>query len=133
MDRTLLNIQKNYRRSLFAFVAMVFVLIASCSVKSSIKSLVGIPLNSQQGVTKTNHSFFSNGSEKCVNGETTDTEILQSASSQTNSLLPALILTAAFLFLLGYTFLKEQSHPLYGTLKIPGTLPIFLQYRKLII
>lgn len=133
MDRTLLNIQKKYRRNLFVFVAMFFVLIASCSVKSSIKSLVGIPLNSQLGVTKTSHSFFGTGSEKCVNGETTDTEISQSTSSQTNSLLPAVLLTATFLFPLGYTFCKEHSHPLYRTLKIPGTLPIFLQYRKLII
>jgi len=132
MNRTLLKIQKKYQRNLFVFVAMVFVLIASCSVKSSIKSLVGIPLNSQHGVTKINHSFFGNGSEKCFS-ETTDTQISQSGSSQTNSLLPAIILTAIFLFLLGYTFCKEQAHPLYGTLKIPGTIPIFLQYRKLII
>jgi len=112
---------------------MLCVLLSSCPIKSGIKSLVGIPTNTEQGVPKKSSLFSAgNGTEKCVS-ETSDTKISQTVSSSTQDVLPAVLLTAAFVFLLGYTLCKQQPHPLYGSLKIPGTLPIFLQYRKLII
>jgi hypothetical protein len=112
---------------------MVFVLLSPCHVKNGIKSLAGIPSRTEQDLAKKSNLFFaSNGTEKCVS-ETSDTKISQTVSSNTHDLLPAVLLTTAFVFLPGYTLCKQQPHPLYGSLKIPGTLPIFLQYRKLII
>lgn len=133
MNRTSPDITKNHLRQLFAFAAAILIVLMSCSVKSGIKSLAGIPVNTEQGLAKNKHGFIGAGSETCLNGETTDTKISQTASFNTITLLPAVILTAAFLFLFGYTPRKEKLHPLYGNLKIPGTLPLFLLYRKLLV
>lgn len=130
MDWTLSNTKKYTQRCLFVCIVVVLVLLTSCPVKSSIKSLAGIPANTEQGLVKKNDVV---GSERCVVGETADTKISPTTSFQTNDWLPIAILAVTFLFLLGYTRCNEQSHPLYGSLKIPGTLPIFLQYQKLII
>lgn len=130
MDWTLSNTKKYTQRCLFVCIVVVLVLLTSCPVKSSIKSLAGIPANTEQGLVKKNDVV---GSERCVVGETADTKISQTSSFQTNDWLPIAVLSVTFLFLLGYTICNEQSHPLYGSLKIPGTLPIFLQYQKLII
>lgn len=133
MDRNLPNITKKHLRQLVVFAAAVLIVLMSCAVKSSIKSLVGIPVNTEKGVAKSNQHFFGSASETCVIGETTDTTIFQTTSLNANDLLPAVILTVTFLFLLGFRPFKKQSHPLYGNLKIPGTLPLFLLYRKLIV
>lgn len=133
MNRTLPNITKNHLRQLFVFTAALLIVLTSCSVKSSIKSMAGIPVNTEQGLAKSNHGFFGAGSETCVNGETTDTKISPTTFFNANNLLPAVNLTAAFLFLFGYTPCKEQLHPLYGNLKISSTLPLFLLYRKLLV
>lgn len=130
MDWTLSNTKKYTQRCLFICIVVVLVLLTSCPVKSSIKSLAGIPANTEQGLVKKNDVV---GSERCVVGETADTKISPTTSFQTNDWLPIAILAVTFLFLPGYTSCNEQSHPLYGSLKIPGTLPIFLQYQKLII
>lgn len=132
MNRTVPYNSRTYQRYLFVFAAMVFVLFSSCPIKSSIKSLAGIPANTEQGLAKKSNPFSGNGAEKCI-GENSDTKIAQTVSLNTNDLLPAVLLTAAFVFLLGYTLSKEQPHLLYGNLKISSTLPIFLQYRKLVI
>lgn len=133
MNRTLPNITKNHLRQLFVFTAAVLIILTSCSVKSSIKSMAGIPVNTEQGLAKNKHGFIGAGSETCLNGDTTDTKISQTASFNPITLLPAVILTAAFLFLFGYTPRKEKLHPLYGNLKIPSSLPLFLLYRKLLV
>ncbi|HLU90827.1 MAG TPA: hypothetical protein VKZ51_13395 [Cyclobacteriaceae bacterium] len=133
MGRTFPNITKKHFRQLAAFAAAMLIVLMSCSVKSSIKSLVGIPVNTEQGVGKKHHGFFGSASETCVLGETADIKFSQAASYSANDLLPAVLLTATFLFLFENTVDKGQSHPLYGSLKIPGSLPLFLLYRKLIV
>lgn len=133
MDEKSLNIPKNYQRYFAVFAVLVFVLLSSCPVKNSIKNLAGIPANTEQGLAKSNHSLFGNISEKCANSETTDTKISQTISFQINNLLPAVILTAAFLFFFSYTLYKKPAHPFYGNLKTSSAIPIFLEYRKLII
>ncbi len=133
MNRTLTNSSKKFMRCVFVFAAMVFILLSSCPVKSSIKTLIGFPVKTEQGAAKGNHTFFGNNIERCVNSETTETSVSQIVSVNANNLLPAILFTAAFLFLIGYTLCKEQSHLRYGSTKISGALPIFLRYRKLII
>ena len=61
-----------------------------------------------------------------------DTKIAQTPSKM-NDLLPVIVLMAVFLFLCNIPYAGGQAHHLYDTLKITGTLPIFLQYQKLII
>jgi hypothetical protein len=131
MNRTFPNIPKKTLRYIFVFAAMVLVLLSSCPVKSSLRTLAGFPVKTEQGVTKGNHTFFA--SERCVNTPTTETSVSQTVSADTNNLLPVVLFTAAFLFLPGYALCREQSRTLYGNIRIPGTLPIFLQHRKLII
>src|SRR5690349_528963 len=113
MDWTLSNTKKYTQRCLFVCIVVVLVLLTSCPVKSSIKSLAGIPANTEQGLVKKNDVV---GSERCVVGETADTKISQTSSFQTNDWLPIAILAVTFLFLPGYTWRNEQSHPLYGSL-----------------
>lgn len=116
----------------FVSVLMILVLLTSCSIKNGLKNFAGTQVNTEQILGK-KASLFS-GLEECYdNVVTTSTKISEEISSNANDLLPAVLLTATFLFLSGYTVRREQLHPLYGNSKISGTLPIFLQYRKLII
>src|SRR3546814_224619 len=127
MNRSLANsISKAYRRNPFVLAAMVLLLLASCPVKSGIKHLAGIPVNTEQSDTKGNYSFFGSALEKCVNGDATDKEIASSTSSQTNNLVPAVLHAATILLLATYTRRKEPQPSLYGSLKFTGRLPIFL-------
>ena len=124
---------KNHRRHNIVLAAMVLVLLTSCSIKNGLKFLSGFQVNTEQSLGKKASLFSENGLEKCYQSVATiSTKISQEISSNAND-LPAVIFTVTFLFLFGYTLSKEQLHPLYGNSKISGTLPIFLQYRKLII
>lgn len=133
MSSILSNTTPNYRRYFLVFAAMVFILLTSCPVKGGIKTLIGLPVKTEQGLAKGNKGFIGNGSEKCSNAATDQIIVSPITFENAGHLLPAIILTAAFLFLLGYTLYKAPAHPLYGNLKISGPLPIFLQYRKLIL
>ena len=132
MNRTVPYIFKNYLRQSLVFAAAILIVLTSCSIKSSIKSLLGVPAHTEQHVSKKNGKFFGSTSETCVIGEPGDTKISQAASLGTN-LLPALFLAAAFLFPLAIAPQKEPSHPLFGNFKIRLNLPLFLLYRKLIL
>ena len=98
------------------------------------------PLNStiygatEQAPTKGGTNFSATTFEKC-----SPTEITHSQSNQNNlsspDLLPVAIFTAAFLFLFGIRYItKGNKHPLYSSSgKIRNAIPLFLEYRKLII
>ena len=135
MNRTLPNILVNCKRYFLVFAAMLLVLITSCAVKTSIKNLAGIPIKTERGVPKGSHNFSSNTLEKCSQFDASDIQIVQKVSFNANNLLPAVIFTAAFLFLFGFRPVsKENNHPLYsGSGKIRSSIPLFLEYRKLII
>lgn len=129
----MLNIIKNYRQYLAVCATVVFVLLTSCPVKSSIKSLAGVPVNTEQQAVNKNNPLYGNEVEQCADGQTKDANIIQTPSSYASDLLPAVLFAVTFIFLFGYALCKEQTHPRYSNLKIPGSLPIFLQYRRLII
>ena len=132
MNRIFPNITENHLRQLLVLAAAVLIVLTPCSVKSSIKSLTGIPVNTEQGLSKHHHSFLGTASGTCVSVQSTDTKISLKASSDANDLLPTAI-TASFIFLATPKLCEEQSHPLYGNLKIPGRLPLFLLYQKLMV
>lgn len=135
MDRTIPNILANCKRYFLVFAAMLLVLLTSCAVKTSIKNLVGIPLETERSLPKANHNLLANTLVKCSQLNVEDTQIVQKNSFKANDLLPAVILTVSFLFLLGIPPVSnENKHPLYNSSgKIRSAIPIFLEYRKLII
>lgn len=133
MNRTVSNIKMNYRRGFFAFATILLVLLTSCPVKISIKNLAGIPVKTEQPTTpKSHHSV--NTVEKC-NVVASEMQIVQKSSLDVNDLLPVILFTASFFFFIGFrTESKENKHPTYsGSSKIRSSIPIFLEYRKLII
>uniref|UniRef100_F4C762 Lipoprotein n=1 Tax=Sphingobacterium sp. (strain 21) TaxID=743722 RepID=F4C762_SPHS2 len=135
MSKTIPNIVNNFQRYLFVFATAFLVLFSSCAVKASVKTLAGIPTKTERGVPKGNQNFSTNTLEKCAQFDASDTQIVQKVSFNANDLLPAVIFTAAFFFLFGLRPVsKESKHPLYsGSGKIRSSIPIFLEYRKLII
>lgn len=130
MNKTLLHIFKNYQKYILVFAGIILILL-SCPVKSSIKTIAGFPSHKEQGLTKGNSAFWGNNIQQCANSEVAETAI--SFSVDVNHLLPALLLTATFLFLHGYMFYKEPSHFLDEPLKAYNSLPLFLQHCRLII
>lgn len=130
MCRTLSNKLRHQRPYCFALVAIFLILLSSCPIKSSIKQLAGIPTKAAQ--SQANNSTPGNIEEQCLNGKATETNHSKTASSRTDNLLPN-IFRIAFLFLLGFTFYKNRSNSFYSRPKAPFAVPIFLQYRKLVI
>lgn len=135
MNSIIPNIFEYCKRSLLVFAAMLLVLLSSCAIKTSIKTLAGAPVKTERGMPKGSQSFSTNSAEKCAQLDVFDTQIVQKNSFNANDLLPAVILTAAFLFLFSFRPLsKENKHPLYsGSGKIRSSIPLFLEYQKLII
>lgn len=131
MIRTLSNRIKTYHPYGLVFVTMLLTLLTSCPIKSGIKSLAGIPINVEQGHAKS--GVVGNILGQCMSGSTTDSVITKSMSHHTNKLLPSVIFIAAFLLLLGFRIYKGQSNLFYRKLKVPNIVPLFLQYRKLVI
>lgn len=124
----------NCKRYFFVIAAILLVLLTSCPVKIAIKNMAGIPVKTEQAPTKGGTNFSATTFEKC-----SPTEITHSQSNQNNlsspDLLPVAIFTAAFLFLFGIRYItKGNKHPLYSSSgKIRNAIPLFLEYRKLII
>lgn len=119
------------RQYFLVFAAMALVLFTFCPIKSSIKGLIGLPAKTEQGLPKNSSLFFGNDAGRCISSEGTETRISQSIPVNADNLLPVVLLATAFLF--SSIRSKEAPHPLYGSVRIPRALPIFLQYRKLLI
>jgi len=135
MERTAPHFTKNYRQYFTVLTAFIFVLLTSCPVKSSLKSLAGIPVNTEQGSSaKKNNPLFGNGMELCAQSDLTDVKISPTISPNTNDLLSAVLLITVLSFLFcGFIPDGEPSKPGYATQRISCTLPIFLRHRQLII
>lgn len=135
MNRTVPNINNNFQRCLFVFATVFLILFSSCAIKASVRNLVGIPSKTEQSNSKTHQNFTANYVEKCAEIENADTLIVQKVSFDANDLLPVVLYIATFLFLFRFrSESKESKHPVYsGSSKIRSSIPIFLEYRKLII
>lgn len=135
MNRSTPNILEYCKRSFLVFATVILVLLTSCAVKGSIKSIAGIPIGTERSIPKSNHQFSSSSIEQCAEFEIADAPIVQKKSFNANDLLPVVLFTTTFLFLLGLRpVIKENKHPIYsGSSKIRSTVPIFLEYRKLIL
>lgn len=129
------NILLNCKRYFFVFAAILLLMLTSCAFKGGIKTLAGVPTKTEQGVPKNNNNFSVNTLEKCAQTDTGDIQIVQNISFNANDFLPAVLFTALFLFSFSFrAVIKENKHPLYsGSRKIHNSVPIFLEYRKLIL
>lgn len=125
----------NCKRYFVVFATMLLVLLSSCPVKTSIKTLVGGAAKTERNLPKPNRNFLSSAIDKCAEFEVADTQIAQKFSFKANNLLPVVLFTASFLFLFSLLpLIKENKHPIYnGSSKIRSSIPIFLEYQKLII
>ncbi|WP_417363938.1 hypothetical protein [Galbibacter sp.] len=135
MKRTILNISTSFKQYFLVLTAILFVLLSSCAIKSSIKELTGISANTEQGVPQNSRNLFTNSVEKCPSFDISDSQVVQNISSHSDDLLPLISFKTAFLFLFDFPSLESESiHPLYnGSRKIQSSIPIFLEYQKLII
>lgn len=134
MNRKAKNMSTPFWRNFFAITCILLICLTSCAVKGSIKSMVGIPVKAEQNTAKSSHTFLDNGSVQCQTLQNADIEIIKSLSANELQILPFVLFSAISLFMLVLaTNNKAQAHPSYNNVKIPGNLPIFLQYRKLII
>lgn len=120
---------------MFVVATMLLVLLSSCAVKTSIKTLIGASPSTEQNLPKGNQNISSAMLEKCAQVDVWETQTTQKFSFHASDLLPAVLFTAAFLFLFSFRPVSNQrKHPRYsGSGKIRSAVPIFLEYRKLII
>ncbi len=135
MNKTIPNIANNFQRYLFVFATVFLVLFSSCAVKASVKTLVGIPTKAEQGLPKGNPNLSVSSPDRCTVVSASDMQVVQKSSLNANDVLPVVLFTATFLFLFSFrSITKESKHPRYsGSSKIRSAVPIFLEYRKLII
>lgn len=136
MNRTFSNISAaNFKPYFLVVASILLVLLTSCPVKLSIKNWAGIPIETESGVNRGNQNISTSLPEKCPQYNSEDNQIVQKHTIGFNDLLPAFILTLAFLFHFGFRVnAKEIKHPLYsGSNRIRSAIPLFLEYRKLII
>ncbi|HUH47950.1 MAG TPA: hypothetical protein VLZ54_12400 [Arenibacter sp.] len=135
MNKIIPNTSIDFQRYFFVIAAILLVLLTSCTVKGGIKTLVGIPIKMERNATKGGHNLTVNEVDACAELEVATIQIVQKIASSANDLLPLVLFTAGILFLFSFLrVVKEKKHPLYkGSGEIRNTIPIFLEYRKLII
>ena len=123
-------------KTILAVVFAFCIIISSCAVKNSIKQFLNVDSASHYQTTSSGKSNFYSVSAALKCKFCKDREILAKDHNLKDfSLADAQeILTFTFLVICGaFLLIKAPNHPFYNSSKIRGTLPIFLQYRKLII
>lgn len=129
MDSIKSNILSSYGRYVTVLVMFILVLLTSCPIKNGIKSLAGLPVNTEQGRIADRAVPFDTGFERC--SESVDSGNSRLSFIQESLLLPddVLILRSSYPFSIQEHLQLSASRN--GRQKIVHTLPIFLQYRTL--
>lgn len=122
-------------KSIFGMFFILCILISSCAVKYGIKNLLNIDNGAKNLSLDSKVKFASSSTSsvsQCkfckVNEVTSKSDISFSISD-----LQELAIFTLILFAGAFLFVNIQKHPLYNSSKIGNTIPIFIQYRKLII
>ena len=120
-------------RSIIGMFFIVCILISSCAVKYGIKNLFNVPptSTSHSSVPKDKFTVTTSASQCnfCKEKEMTAKNDTQFSVSDFQEI-------AAFTFILfagAFLFVSIPKHPFYSSSKIGNAVPIFIQYRKLII
>lgn len=131
-NRTYLN-TINWR-PIIGIIAIFCIILSSCAVKASIKSHLGVQHTAAQktALNKQGNTFVSSGADCCYDTEVKALNFHQSDVKLGGTSIAILACFVCTFF--AFSFLtKQKRHPLYNSGQITGSLPIFLQYRKLII
>lgn len=132
-----MNFQKLHQnqkiRAVLGIVFIFCILISSCAVKFGIKNFLNLQTHSKVHSSTPKDKLISVSSGSQCNF-CKEKEIIVKGDTQFNfSDLQELALFT-FVVLAGtFLLLKILKHPVYDSSKIANALPIFLQYRKLII
>lgn len=123
------NILRSYGQYITILVMFILVLLTSCPIKNGIKSLIGTPMNTEQGRIADRAILLVNGFERC-------SELVESENARLSFVKETLLLPDAVLILRSsYPFSIREPLQLSASRnrrqKIAHTLPIFLQYRTL--
>lgn len=125
----------NTMKSIFGMFFVLCILISSCSVKYGIKNLLNIETSTKTHSLVPKEKFTSSSTSSvsqckfCKENEIT----AKSDPSFSVSDLQELAIFTLILFAGAFLFVNIQKHPAYNSSKIGNAIPIFLQYRKLII
>lgn len=126
------------RQTFMIVVAVLCLVLSSCAVKANVKYFLDLQTTeqSQNPIKQNGKQYISSTSQICHYDQLSEITIVQKAGFEFSQNTLATLVCCAFLyFLLGlHSVNKENKHPLYyGSRKIPKTIPLFLEYRKLII
>lgn len=127
------KIEKNAFSRAFALAAVLLLLLSSCPIKTGIRSLAGIPVQTGHHSSKGNYVFLGSSLERCINVETVDTKVVEAGFTFQCDARHDDIFAAVSSFIFDASTGDQPPHPLYGSVKPGSTVPIFLQCRKLII
>lgn len=127
------NIAFGYRGSVMIFAALILVLLTSCPIKSSIKTIAGLPVNTEQRSSAANHGLLTSNVQQCILESAVETQAMP--QGMLHNILPEALVVSILLFVTNYSlFSKETKHPVYsGSAKVSNSIPLFLAYRKLIL
>lgn len=138
-----MQIDKTYKplakwRAIAGILFMLCIVLSSCAIKSSIKSLLGIDFAQEQrhpGTAPAGNASVSASLLDCQYNTSTKDLTFQKADSNNLTKIAAVLLFAVVLsFIYGSQLLNiKNTHPRYNSAEITGSLPLFLQQRKLII
>ncbi|MFA4869209.1 MAG: hypothetical protein WC623_13465 [Pedobacter sp.] len=134
LNKTYLNTIK--WRPIIGIIAIFCVILSSCAIKSSIKSQLGVQHTAAQknGLNNQGKSFISSSATDCLYAADAKVFNIQKPDIKLSGASIAILAFCTFSFLFGFHLLQKQNkHPFYNSGQISGSLPIFLQYRKLII
>lgn len=125
-------------RALAGILFMLCIVLSSCAVKSSIKSFLGIDFTQEQkhpGNLATGNAAVYNPLLDCQYNSSSQELTFQKSDSNSLTKAAAVLLFTFVLYLFyGPQIVRnKKAHPRYNSAEITGSLPLFLQQRKLII
>ncbi|WP_144036479.1 hypothetical protein [Sphingobacterium psychroaquaticum] len=132
MSRQLIIHMNPGRRFILLIAAVFCLLLSSCPIKSVLKSMAGMPPNTERTTNRTNIRV--EAPPICSVSVSSEIGTGQQIGMHQANFMPAAVLTVLFLLVFAFVVPRaDKEHPGYSNLKIGGFLPIFLQTRKLIL
>lgn len=111
----------------------LFVLLSSCPLRSSLKSLAGIPVSSKQSSSKVDQALVQLPLTQCISVDMSTIQQTVKVTATSKQLNPAMLLMTGLFFFSAVLFQLNRSLQTYQSEKYFNSLPIFLRYRKLLI
>lgn len=129
------NINKPFYQQMLLLMMAFFILLTPCSVKSQLKNMVGIPTQTEYNtLNKTSNELSIQSADTCL--LTNESKIEESSlinSSQTLNVIPIFLVAFSFVCLITLRNHQQKTTSRYEKLSILPALPLFMQYRQLII